>query len=145
MKPSLQAAFQIHRKRITPSKKLLLELLDDHSSFTTRDLYTQVADKMNEATFYRILKQFRELNIVQDVVIQGTRKIELSDEFTDHHHHLVCGKCGKVVNINDMKLEQYLKHLAISRKFLPLSHSFEVVGLCETCKPKSNLFEAATE
>lgn len=125
-----------HKKRNTPAKQEVFELLKKHEAITTLDLFAKVADQMDKTTFYRILKQFHEFKIIRETVINGVRKIELSDQFSNHHHHLVCGRCGKVVNIHDMKLEQYLKQLAPVNKFVHLSHSFEIIGLCPTCRPQ---------
>lgn len=91
---------------------------------------------MDKTTFYRTIKQFYELNIIKDAVINGVRKIELSDSFSSHHHHLICVKCGEVANINDMKLEQYLKLLAARKGYTHQNHSFEIQGICPACSIK---------
>ncbi len=136
MKSDLHVYLLNHKKRLTPSKELVFELLNNHQAITINELYSKVSKQMDRATMYRILQQFYELKVIKDVVINGVRKIELADYFNSHHHHLICGRCGNVVNINDMKLEQYLKRLALVNKFVHVSHSFEIVGLCPTCRPQ---------
>lgn len=143
MNTDLQGYLHAAGRRNTAFKQQLFALLDTHDATTTNELLKKVSKNMDRATVYRILKEFREHKIIRDVVVGGVRKIELTEKFSSHHHHLVCARCGKVVNINDMRLEQYLKQLAPSRKFLHLSHSFEITGLCSTCKPQSTSFEAA--
>lgn len=135
MSHDLQVVLLNHKKRNTPSKQLVFDLLDNHKAITTRELYEKVSKDMDETTFYRILKQFYEFKIIKDTVIKGVRKVELSEKFNAHHHHLICMHCDEVVNINDMKLEQYLKLLAKRRGYIHLDHSFEIQGICPACAP----------
>lgn len=136
MNYDLQVLLKNHKKRNTPSKQLIFQLLNNHETITTRELYDQVADTMDETTFYRVIKQFYELKVIKDCVINGVRKIELADQFNSHHHHMICVRCGDVVNINDIKLEQYLKLLAARKGYLHRNHSFEIQGVCPACSPR---------
>ena len=135
MKYDLAEHLRSHNKRLTTTKKLVFDRLDNHAAVTINELRDEMRDQLDEATLYRTIRQFREFQIVRDVVINGVRKIELSEKFSDHHHHLICIKCGDVANINDTKLEQYLKLLAARKGYLHRSHSFEVQGLCPACSP----------
>ena len=132
----LKTNLQIHHKRITPNKLLIFDQLNNHTALTPSELFDNVSEKVDRATFYRILKQFRDYKIIKDTVINGVRKIELSDKFSSHHHHMICVKCGNVINIHDMKLEQYLKLLAARKGYLHRSHSFEIQGICPACSPR---------
>lgn len=126
---------QNHKKRTTSNKLLIFDRLSNHSAVTIKELYQDLAQDIDYTTFYRVLKEFRDLKIIQDTVIQGVRKIELTDKFGSHHHHLICVKCGEVVNIHDSKLEQYLALLAKRRGYEPRNHSFEIQGFCPACSP----------
>ncbi len=139
----LQGHLRTYKKSITPNRKLLFKHLNTHQAITMKELYQKVADEMDRTTFFRNVKDFKKYNIAHEVVINGIRKIELTEKFTAHHHHLICLRCGEVVNIHDMKLEQYLKLLAKRRGYMHMDHSFEIQGICPACAPRNA--EAAKE
>lgn len=141
----LKVILQIHHKRITSNKLLIFDQLNGHTPLTPLELHANVAEEVDRATFYRILKEFRDLNIIKDVVINGVRKMELSDQFSSHHHHMLCVKCGDVITIHDIKLEQYLKLLAARKGYLHRSHSFEIQGICPACSPRYQALSAEAD
>lgn len=138
MNPSndLPVVLRVNDKRTTPAKLLIFNTLNNHEAITTTELYLKVATHMDRATYYRIIKEFKQLKIIKDTVINGARKIELSEQFSAHHHHMLCVKCGDVTKINDMKLEQYLKLLAARKGYEHRSHSFEIQGICPACSSR---------
>ena len=137
MEHELNVLLKNHKKRITKSKHLIFKLLGNHKAMSTLEFYDAVKNDMDRSTFYRIINEFYEIGVARDVVINGVRKIELTEGFDSHHHHLLCKRCGEVVNINDMKLEQYLKLLAKRRGYIHLDHSFEIQGICPACAPSN--------
>lgn len=132
-KDEFAAYLRVYDKRNTPAKQLVFEHLNNHETISTADLYQKVASNMDRATFYRIIKQFRQIKIIHDAVVSGQRRIELSEKFHEHHHHLLCVKCGEVIRISDYKLEQYLKLLTDRKGYTHLNHSFEIQGTCPKC------------
>ena len=52
-----------------------------------------------------------------------------------HHHHLVCRKCGKTIEI-DPPSESWLRKVADGHGFTVESHTLEVFGLCPDCQGK---------
>lgn len=136
MNHDLVVQLKNHKKSNTPSKQLIFKHLSNHEALTSAELYKKVATEMDRSTFYRVVNQFYELNIIKDAVVNGVRKIELSDSFSSHHHHMICVRCGDVINIHDTKIEQYLKLLAARKGYLHHSHSFEIQGLCPACSPR---------
>ena len=143
MEHELQVLLKTRGKRTTSAKQLIFKLLGNHSAMTTIELYAKVANTMDRSTFYRIMKEFYEIGVARDVVINGTRKVELTEGFDTHHHHIICKRCGDVVNIVDMKLEQYLKLITKRRGYIHLEHSFEIQGICPACAPANQ--QAAQE
>lgn len=137
MSNDLQVVLLNHKKRNTPTKQLVFDLLNNHNAMTTKELIAKTSPQVNETTLYRVLRQFYELKIIKETVINGVRKIELSEKFNAHHHHLICVRCGDISTINDMKLEQYLKLLAKRRGYIHLDHSFEIQGICPACAPSN--------
>jgi Fur family ferric uptake transcriptional regulator len=97
------------------------------------ELYDLAKGQLDRASLYRIITVFEKLGIVQRINIGWKYKIELSDKFAEHHHHLTCLKCGRIIPINEDELEAFFEGLAHSHKFKPTEHQVEVQGYCETC------------
>lgn len=56
---------------------------------------------------------------------------------TDHHHHLICRKCGKTVEIEAEKVEAWADDVAKAHGFSHPSHTIDIFGDCESCSKKS--------
>jgi Fur family ferric uptake transcriptional regulator len=52
---------------------------------------------------------------------------------TNHHHHLICRKCGKTVEIEAKKLEIWADQVAEEHGFSAPSHTIEIFGNCTDC------------
>jgi Fur family ferric uptake transcriptional regulator len=50
-----------------------------------------------------------------------------------HHDHLICTKCGRIVEFNDEEMESLQLKIAISHGFHMLQHKMEIYGLCSQC------------
>ena len=51
----------------------------------------------------------------------------------EHHHHLVCRRCGHTVEIEGPAVETWAQRVADDHGFVELSHTAEVFGLCKDC------------
>jgi Fur family ferric uptake transcriptional regulator len=58
---------------------------------------------------------------------------------TDHHHHLICRKCGKTVEIEAEKVEAWADYVAKAHGFSRPSHTIDIFGDCSSCLKKSEL------
>jgi len=52
---------------------------------------------------------------------------------TEHHHHLICRKCGQTVEFELPGFEQAAQQLAQANGFEDVSHSIELFGICQKC------------
>ncbi len=52
---------------------------------------------------------------------------------TDHHHHLICRKCGKTVEIEADKVEAWADDVAKTHGFTRPSHTIDIFGECSAC------------
>ena len=99
------------------------------------DIVAGCHDKVDRASVYRTIQLFEQLGVVQRLQIGWKYKLELSDKFSTHHHHLSCVKCGSTIAIDeDAALEQRMRLLAKQHGFLPQDHQLEIRGLCESCQ-----------
>jgi len=58
---------------------------------------------------------------------------------TSHHHHLICRKCGKTVEIEADKVESWADDVAKAHGFTKPSHTIDIFGDCSVCSKKSGL------
>jgi Fur family ferric uptake transcriptional regulator len=58
---------------------------------------------------------------------------------TSHHHHLICRKCGKTLEIEADKVEAWADEVAKAHGFSRPSHTIDIFGECEACAKKSGL------
>lgn len=99
----------------------------------------QLADKagvVDRASVYRAVELFERLGIVQRLNIGWKYKLELTDKFADHHHHLTCTACGRTIAMGETELEKIIKNLAAAHDFTPSTHQIEIQGLCANCGGK---------
>ncbi|HUA12954.1 MAG TPA: Fur family transcriptional regulator [Candidatus Sulfotelmatobacter sp.] len=122
--------------KVTKQRLLVFETLEKCEPVTMNELYDLVKGQLDRASLYRIITAFEELSIVSRINIGWKYKIELSDAFSEHHHHLTCIRCGKIVPINEEELEGFIDSLTLSHKFKPTEHQIEVQGYCEACSSK---------
>lgn len=114
----------------------LFSLLQNHPALTMQEL-VKLNKKYDQATIYRNIALFERLGIVNKLWLGWNTKIELSDVFQHHHHHVSCTKCGDVVALpEDSDLEKLINELAMSKSFVPSDHQLEIRGLCPKCQRK---------
>ena len=92
------------------------------------------AGQVDRASVYRAVDLFERLGIVQRLNTGWKYKLELSDKFAEHHHHLTCLRCGRTIAMNEGELEQLIGRLAEKHGFLPTAHQIEIQGLCAECQ-----------
>jgi len=121
---------------ITKARLRVFEALLGQEPLTMHALVERTND-VDRASVYRAIELFEHLGIVQRLYTGWKYTLELTDKFTDHHHHLTCVQCGRTVPMNESQLEDLIRDLAASYKFKPTAHQIEIQGLCESCQQLS--------
>ena len=86
------------------------------------------------ASIYRTLDLLVELRLVQKVDLGGgTARYERAAGH-DHHHHVVCGDCGKVEPFSDERLETAMESLAGTLGYALDTHDVVLRGACGDCR-----------
>jgi Fur family ferric uptake transcriptional regulator len=87
------------------------------------------------ASIYRTLDGLDELGLVQRVDLgDGLSRFERADPHGEHHHHLVCGDCGKVEPFEDPALEAAIAGIAGGRGYDVAAHDVVLRGACADCR-----------
>lgn len=130
--------FKLHLKnknqRLTKSKLAVLSVLKNSQPLNASEIHLKVTNKqqINLATIYRILNSLVMLELVQIVSLPGQNpKYELKD--SNHHHHLICNRCGQIEEYHFPK-ESQISEVKTNSGFLVLSHTLEFFGVCKQCQ-----------
>jgi len=127
-------------RRTDPRDKVVTIFLKTEKHVSTQDLYDIVQKSHKEigyATVARTLKLLHEADLSSKVDFgDGTARFEHKYKH-EHHDHLVCTKCGKLVEIFDKKLEKLQDAIVKKHGFIQKSHRLNIFGLCPKCKKKS--------
>lgn len=119
---------------LTKGRELVFALLLNQPPLSIAELYQRLDGAVDRVSLYRIIEVFERLNIVKRVQLGWKYKLELSELFSHHHHHLTCVRCGAVVVLqHHPRLEKQLEQLGLDQGFVNLSHQLELQGLCRDC------------
>ena len=81
------------------------------------------------------MRIFEQTGIAQRVYIGWKYKVELTDIFTHHHHHISCLSCHKLIAISeDAEIEELIQGLAKKHQVAITGHQLEVQGYCKDCQ-----------
>ena len=102
------------------------------------------------ATIYRTLDLLENAGLLRKIRCwDGQVRYEYRrGDQSDHHHHLICTDCGKILNYRDFEKEELdlvrktEEILASKYRFLARDHNIEFLGLCEDCQPGGTRFMA---
>lgn len=122
--------------RSTRQRSALIALLDRTPEFrTAQDLHDELrreGETIGLTTVYRTLQTLTDAGAV-DVLRTDTGEAIYRRCSTDHHHHLVCRRCGYTVEVDGPEVERWARTTATDHGFTDTSHSVEVFGLCAEC------------
>jgi len=119
---------------VTKQRQIVFEILNDSEPLSMSEIIIRAKGQLDRASIYRIISLFDHLGITQRLNIGWKYKIELTDKFAEHHHHLTCLKCHSVTPINQQKLESFIDLIASQQSFKPIEHQLEIQGLCQNCQ-----------
>ncbi|MER2493703.1 ferric iron uptake transcriptional regulator [Catenovulum sediminis] len=120
--------------KVTLPRIKILEILQqpENQHISAEDLYKlllELGEEIGLATVYRVLNQFDDAGIVNRHHFEGGKSVfELSQK--KHHDHLVCLKCGKVVEFIDDVIEDRQDQVAESHGMKLTNHSLYLYGYC---------------
>jgi Fur family ferric uptake transcriptional regulator len=90
----------------------------------------------SKATVYRTLPLLAQAGILQPAILAGDSRSYETTWGHDHHDHLVCGRCAKVVEFGHEQLEVLEREVAGRYGFRLETHHHELVGTCPDCLAK---------
>jgi Fur family ferric uptake transcriptional regulator len=87
------------------------------------------------ASIYRVLELLAENGLVERVAVgHGLSRFERVQPGGEHHHHLVCEQCGRLVAFDDPALERAIDRLSHRLGVRVDHHDVVLRGACEQCE-----------
>ena len=98
------------------------------------DKVRKVDPKISQATVYRAVRLLTECGLAAPRQFHdGHTRYELNDRGDDHHDHLICTVCGKIVEFVDERIETLQETVAAEYGFVVKDHRMELYGACKDC------------
>ncbi|HVO18450.1 MAG TPA: Fur family transcriptional regulator [Anaeromyxobacter sp.] len=87
----------------------------------------------SKATVYRTLPLLAEAGILEPAIIAGESRSYETTYGRKHHDHLLCGRCGRVVEFEFEAFAILEKEVAARYGFRLDTHHHELLGTCPDC------------
>ncbi|HJV07512.1 ferric iron uptake transcriptional regulator [Paludibacterium denitrificans] len=123
--------------KATGPRLKILDLFEtaDARHMSAEDVYRKLLTEdidIGLATIYRVLTQFEQAGIlVRHHFETGKAVYELNEG--GHHDHMVCVKCGKVVEFFDPEIEALQDRIAEQHGYRIVDHALYMYGECPDC------------
>ena len=125
--------------KLTDQRRDILKVLieNEKKHFTAESLHRRVLDinpEVGLATIYRNLELFCDLNFIHELDFASDRKFYELLEAKQHHHHMICIECDKIIEFNDEDLEDFEQKLEEEYNFVSVNHFIKFYGYCQECE-----------
>ena len=133
---SLARYLEEHSLKHTKQRDAILEVfLRATGHITSEEIYQRVQDEhpsIGYTTVYRTMKLLCDAGLaIERHFDDGLTRYEIAHE---HHDHLVCIRCGKIIEFECQMIESTQDEIAARYGFRVLRHRHELYGHCETCR-----------
>src|SRR3989442_10049037 len=133
----------------TAQRDLILDVfLDTEGHMSGEDLYRLVQAEdptVGQTTVYRTLRLLTEAGLAREVRFGDGRAHYEHNYKHQHHDHMICSDCGKIIEFYSPELEALQDAMAAKHKFELTSHLLRMIGICADCRRKAPDQKRATE
>jgi Fur family ferric uptake transcriptional regulator len=127
-------------QRLTREREAILgKILSYHGHFEPESLYLKIKKsglKASRASVYRTLNLLHECGLIEIVRKTDHGTVYEHTFGHDHHDHMLCVRCGKIIEFYYEDLEKLQEKLCKKKGFQGTSHSLEIRGYCKECQKK---------
>jgi Fur family ferric uptake transcriptional regulator len=122
--------------KLTNQRAVILDYLhDNHSHPTVEEIYTNVKKKLpriSKKTVYSNLMFLCLEGVIKEVMVKGVKRYEPAAR---PHHHLICRKCGKVIDVESDELYSHAMDVGKNIKDFDVElANVNFYGICRQCK-----------
>jgi len=124
--------------KLTPQRQAVLNAIaKSHDHLTPAAIYDRVRQGhpgIGLVTIYRTLDILTELGLICKVHAEGNCRSYLMRRPSEHHHHLICSGCGRVIDFTECDLSKLEQKLSQETNFEMEGHLLEFYGRCQNCQ-----------
>ncbi|CAK9085188.1 Ferric uptake regulation protein (Ferric uptake regulator) [Durusdinium trenchii] len=126
-------------QRMTRERAIIVdEVFSSHEHFDAEQLIQRLAQRtdgrrVSRSTIYRSLALLEEAGLIRRVARQDDRDVFEHDYGYPQHDHLICNRCGTLLEFHSEEITQVLEKVAREHGFRIEGHRLEVNGLCDRC------------
>lgn len=129
---------QKHGLKRTSQRDLILDVfLRTEEHLSNEDLYQLVKKEdptVGQTTVYRTLKILTEAGLAREVRFGDGRTHYEHNYKHQHHDHMICSECGKIIEFFSAELEAIQDQMAAKHKFEITQHLLRIIGVCVDCR-----------
>lgn len=121
---------------VTKVRLAIYKALSSHNQpIGVNTLVSSLSGQADRASIYRNIEIFENIGVLDKVYSGWKYRLELSEKFRPHHHHMSCQKCGVIITIElGNEIEQSLSRAGKKHGFRVVDHEVELQGLCKNCR-----------
>lgn len=122
--------------RNTPERKAIIEeIFSGHDHFDADDLYLKMKDStaVSKASIYRTIPLLIEAGLINEVFHEDGHMHYERVLDRDHHCHLRCSNCRKIIEFSDRRLNRIERDVSLKFDFKTMGSKLEISGLCSSC------------
>ncbi len=134
-------------ERLTNPRRAVVDVLAaSRVPLTVAEIHAQLSGpRPHLASVYRTVHLLVRMRLARPTdsvrpgdAARGSRRYELAEQFTGHHHHLICQGCGRIEDLEgcvlaDAALTQLTRYARRARHFQVSEHEVRLFGLCQRC------------
>ena len=124
--------------RLTGPRRVVAGLISARRGhFTAADLADDAATARTDigrATIFRTLDALEAVGAIERIDLPTGDHAYIACEPVDHHHHVVCSRCGRAKDIDDAGVAAVVARIAAETGYRVSDHRLELFGLCPTCQ-----------
>jgi Fur family transcriptional regulator, ferric uptake regulator len=126
--------------KYTQQREIILSILiSEKDHLTAEDIYnnfkTSYPDQtIGIATVYRALAFLEEIKLISSISIGSSESKKYESNAKEHHDHLICTSCNKIIEFLDDDIEKRQEYIATKNRFKITYHSMQLYGLCSDCQ-----------
>ena len=75
----------------------------------------------------------QDANLIQRVAIESGKVFYEKNSNQQRHDHVICNQCGRILEMHDSKIDEFLKSMCDILDFTPEYRSLHIYGKCKSC------------
>lgn len=125
--------------RLTPEREAIVTAVYSTHEHFDADQWVRTLDqhgakgRASRATIYRTLDLLVEAGLLRRVARVNDRHIYEHDYGYPQHDHLICQKCGAMIEFPNEEISAVVERIAALHGFRMSGHRLEVDGICADC------------